>query len=397
VPPASYERLRSVTNDRPLPCAVLDLDFLESNAREAIARSGNLPIRLGTKSIRSVGVLRHLLSLSPRFRGLLAYSASEAAWLAEAGFDDIVVAYPTVDSDSLDGVARALSNGRRITLMVDDYEHVRALSAIAESYGVEMPVCIDLDMSSAFPGLYFGVQRSPVRSPHDAVRLAQTIGDTAGVRLDGLMGYEAQISGVQDALPHRQLKNFFVRALKARSMREISARRGQTVAALREAGFPLRFVNGGGTGSLERTAADPSVTEATAGSMFFGPALFDGYYSFKPLPAMTFALPVVRRPEPNVFTCLGGGYIASGSAGEDRLPTPYLPAGGKLLDNEGAGEVQTPVAFAHSPALRLGDPIFFRHAKAGEVCERFDRILCIRGSDVVDEFATYRGDGRCFF
>jgi D-serine deaminase-like pyridoxal phosphate-dependent protein len=386
-----------VTGDRALPCAVLDLDLLEQNARSALARSGALPVRLGTKSIRSAGVLRHLAKLSPRFRGLLAYSATEASWLASLGFDDIVVAYPTLDRDAIGSVARSLVAGSRIILMVDDRDQIETIAAVAAMSNVVIPVCIDLDMSSTFPGLYFGVQRSPVRTPRQAVALARSIATKATLQLDGLMGYEAQISGLQDALPKQQLKNSVVRALKARSMREISARRAETVKALRDAGFALRFVNGGGSGSLEQTAADPSVTEVTAGSVFFGPALFDGFSSFQPQPALTFALPIVRRPRAQTFTCSGGGYIASGPAGRDRWPTPYLPAGGRLLPNEGAGEVQTPVAFAHATPLKLGDPIFFRHAKAGELCERFQRILCIRGGEVVDEFATYRGDGRCFF
>ena len=47
---------------------------------------------------------------------------------------------------------------------------------------------------------------------------------------------------------------------------------------------PLRFVNGGGTGSIERTAAEPAVTEVAAGSGLFGPTLFDTYRAFKPAP-----------------------------------------------------------------------------------------------------------------
>ncbi len=114
--------------------------------------------------------------------------------------------------------------------------------------------------------------------------------------------------------------------------------------ALRVAGAePLRFVNGGGTGSLELTAAEPAVTEIAAGSGLYGPTLFDAYRAFRPEPAALFALPVVRKPSPGVVTVLGGGYLASGPADAARLPVPFLPTGLSLDKQEGAGEVQTPL------------------------------------------------------
>jgi D-serine deaminase-like pyridoxal phosphate-dependent protein len=156
---------------------------------------------------------------------------------------------------------------------------------------------------------------------------------------------------------------------------------------------PLRFVNGGGTGSVERTAAEPAITEVAAGSGLFAPTLFDAYTSFSPRPAAFFALPVVRRPRRGVATVLGGGYPASGAPGRDRLPRPVFPPGLRLDRQEGAGEVQTPVLGAE---LEVGDRVWFRHAKAGELCERFDVLHLVRGDRVVDVVPTYRGEGRAF-
>ena len=93
-------------------------------------------------------------------------------------------------------------------------------------------------------------------------------------------------------------------------------------------------MNGGGTGSLARTAAGGAVTELTAGSGFYAPALFDNYRSLDLTPAAFFVLPVVRRPSPTVVTALGGGYLASGAATPDRLPTP-VSAGGPPLRQAG--------------------------------------------------------------
>ena len=69
------------------------------------------------------------------------------------------------------------------------------------------------------------------------------------------------------------------------------------------------------------------MTEVAAGSGLFGPTLFDTYRAFKPRPAAFFALPVVRKPTPKIATALGGGYIASGAPGRDRLPRPVCRRG----------------------------------------------------------------------
>lgn len=392
----TYAELRAALRGEHLPLAYCDLDLLAANARNLLERAGGLPIRLASKSIRCREILRRVQAISPEFQGVLCYSAGEAAFLAEGGFTDLVVAYPTVDRADLDLACAAIARGGQVCLMVDDPEQLLPLSAAAGRAGVTLPVAIDLDMSSSFPGLYFGVRRSPVHDEAAALALADRIAGTPHLKLDGLMGYEAQIAGLQDLLPGQRLKSAAVRALKKRSVPEICARRATVVAALRARGHDLRFVNGGGTGSLEATRGDRSVTELAAGSGLYGPTLFDGYATFHPRAAAGFALPIVRRPIPGVYTCFGGGYIASGSPGRDRLPTPALPNGASLLPTEGAGEVQTPVAYAGPEVLALGDPIFFRHAKAGELCEHFPEIVLLSGGQIVGRAPTYRGDGRSF-
>ena len=180
--------------------------------------------------------------------------------------------------------------------------------------------------------------------------------------------------------------------MKRLSARELSERRAAVVAAVRDVA-PVPIVNGGGTGSIHTTTAEAVVTEITAGSGFFASTLFDRYADFKLTPAAMFAMPVVRRPSGAVATLLGGGYHASGAAGRDRLPAPYLPRGLRLDPLEGAGEVQTPVVGAAAASLRIGDRVYLRHAKAGELCERFNGLYLVRGQEIVDEVSTYRGEG----
>ena len=393
-----YTALVAALAGHPLPAAILDLDRLDANAAILRQRAGKLPIRLGSKSIRCTEVFRRLLVPGSGFEGLLCYSGREAAWLAGQGFDDLLVAYPTTEPADLSAVAARLGEGKRITLMVDDPAQLALITAQPRPEGARWRLAIDLDMSSRFPGLYFGVQRSPVRSADAVLALAKAIA-AQGELFDfiGVMGYEAQIAGLQDDVPGAGLKNRVVRWLKSRSLKEILKRRQDSVAALKAAELAPRLVNGGGTGSVAETATDSSVTEIAAGSGLYCPGLFDHFSKFKLAPALFFALPVVRRPAPGIATCSGGGYIASGPTGPDRAPLTYLPEGLSLLPLEGAGEVQTPVALPDGVDLPIGAPVFFRHAKAGELAERFERFLVMSGGRIVASVPTYRGEGQCFF
>lgn len=392
-----YFRYSSALQGHRLPAAFVDLDRIDANIEQLRVRADGMPVRLASKSVRSVGMLRYALSHGSFFRGLLCFSPAEAAWLAEQGFDDLVVAYPSVEPSELAQVAAQVAAGKSITLMVDDAAQLDPIAHAGARAGTVVPLCIDMDASTQFPRLRFGVYRSPVATPEQALALAAEIALRPTLRLDGVMGYEGQIAGLMDDVPGQALRNHMIRSFKRKSAVDVARRRGAIVAALRDAGHVLRFVNGGGTGSFETTRRDPSVTELAAGSGLYVPTLFDHYRAFRAEPAAGFALPVTRRPAPAMVTCAGGGYPASGSAGKDRLPTPWLPEGCTLTANEGAGEVQTPVCLPDGCDLPIGAPVFFRHAKAGELCERFDTLLLLRGNQVVDSVATYRGDGQCFF
>ena len=288
-----YAYYKRVLSGQRLPAAFIDLDAFSANLTSLGARAAGTPIRLVTKSVRSVSMLRRALVAGP-FEGLLCYSPAEAAWLAEQGFDDLVVAYPSVERADVKAVAKQLRLGRSITLMVDSAAQVDRLGDFARSEGVLLPVAIDLDMSSDFPGIHFGVHRSPIKGPDAAVALADEIARRSSLRLDGLMGYEGQIAGLMDAVPNQSIRSWIIRLLKRRSTDEVNTRRRLTVAALARAGHSLRFVNGGGTGSFETTLRDDSVTELAAGSGLYAPTLFDHYEAFRLQPAAGFALAVTR-------------------------------------------------------------------------------------------------------
>ncbi|HZV73992.1 MAG TPA: amino acid deaminase/aldolase [Conexibacter sp.] len=400
VPGDDLARLDRATAALEAPFAVVDVGAFRANARDMLRRAAGRPIRLASKSIRCRALLERTLASDAGFRGTLAYTLPEALWLADNGLRDLVVAYPTADRAALRALA-AREDDAGIAVMVDDVAQLdlieTAITGATSDPARPLRVCIDADASWRPLGgrVHIGVKRSPLHAPEQVAVLAREIVARPALRLVGLMAYEAQIAGLGDRPPGKPLLGLALRAVQRASARELATRRAAIVAAV-EAIAPLDFVNGGGTGSLELTAAEPAVTEIAAGSGLYGPTLFDAYSRFRPLPAALFALPVVRRPGRGVVTALGGGYLASGAGDAARLPRPVLPAGLRLDGREGAGEVQTPLLGAAADRMRIGDRVWLRHAKAGELCERFAELHLVEGDRVVETVPTYRGEGRCF-
>ncbi len=392
-----YEYYRDLFLEIHKPCAYVDLNLLERNIEAILGRARDKNVRIASKSIRCVAILQTLLSSSQQIKGMMCYTAKEAAFLASKGFDDLLVAYPVWHPEEISAACEQIERGSKIILMVDCIEHVQRIDSIASQHDVEVPLCLDIDMSTNHFGIHFGVYRSSVNTPQKAIDVCGVIQQKSHVFLDGVMGYEAQIAGLPDKSPAKNfLINFVIRRLKKKSKKIVRKRRSEIVNRIIKEGFDLRFVNGGGTGSVEITSEEDVITEVTVGSGFYSPTLFDYYDNFKHLPAAGFVLEITRKPEPNVFTCHGGGYVASGSAGIDKLPRPFLPRGAKLDSNEGAGEVQTPIIYKGPFSLNIGDPIFMRHAKAGELCEHFNELYLVKDSKIREIVKTYRGEGQRF-
>ena len=400
VPPSqSYERFERVFAEVEAPFAFVDLDAMWANAAAMLERAGGKPVRVASKSIRCRALLRAILEREGGFAGLMTFTLPETLWLAEQGFEDLLLAYPTVDSAALGELAlrSAAHPAGAPIVMVDCVEHLDAIEAVLGTGAAPVRVCIDVDASWWALGgrIKVGPKRSPVHTVEQAVALAREIEQRPQIELDALMSYEGQIAGVGDRPPGRRLRGAAIRFMQRRSAAELAERRAAIVAALSEF-VRLEIVNGGGTGSLELTGAEDAVTEVTAGSGFYAPALFDHYSRFSLTPAAGYALPVVRKPAAKVATALGGGYLASGSGDPARLPVPWLPAGLALDPDEGAGEVQTPLLGDAAANLSIGDRAYLRHAKAGELCERFNVLHLVEGEEIVDVVPTYRGDGQDF-
>jgi D-serine deaminase-like pyridoxal phosphate-dependent protein len=393
---ALQERLDRATAHLETPVAAVDLGAFDANAAALSDRSGGKPIRVASKSVRCRSLLERVLA-RPGWRGVMAYTLAEAIWLVRCGVtDDVLVAYPSVDRSAIRALGQDPALAAAITLMVDHPAQLDLIDQVAGPKSREtVRLCLELDASWRPAGpVHVGVRRSPVHSAGQAGALTRRIVARPGFRLVAMMAYEAHIAGVGDAPPGQAVRARAIRLMQRRALPELVERRGAAVAAVREHA-DLEFVNGGGTGSMALTGADPSVTEVAAGSGLYGPTLFDAYTAWQPTPAAFFALSLVRRPAPQIATVLGGGWIASGPTGESRQPMPWLPEGLTYRSDEGAGEVQTPLIGAAAAGLKPGDRVWFRHAKAGELCEHVNELQLVDGATATPA-PTYRGEGHAF-
>lgn len=396
-PAADRARYDRATAHLDAPLALVDLDAFDANADDLVRRAGGKPIRVASKSVRCRALLERVLA-RPGFAGIMSYTLAESLWLARSGFEDVLLAYPSADRAAFAELAGDPKPAAAVTVMVDDPAQLELIDRARDGGRQEIRVCLELDTALHLLGgrVRVGARRSPLREPAQLAALARAVSARPGFRVVGLMGYEGHVAGVGDAVAGRPLRSRAIRLMQGAARRELAARRAEAVRAVREVVPDLEFVNGGGTGSVQQTAAEPAVTEIAAGSGLYVPRLFDHYTSFRGRPAALFAQPVVRRPGVGVVTVLGGGYPASGAPGADRLPVPYLPEGLRYDPQEGAGEVQTPLLGGPADDLLIGDRVWFRHAKAGELCERFDTLHLVEGDRVTATAPTYRGEGRTF-
>ncbi|GGD20033.1 amino acid deaminase/aldolase [Nocardioides daphniae] len=393
-----WTRLRRAVEQHPeplpTPLAVVDLDAFDANAADLVRRAAGVPIRVASKSLRVPALISRALA-EPGFAGVLSYTVAEALWLHEEGVsDDLLVAYPSVDRGALGRLTASEPAAAAVTVMVDDPAHLDVIHASRRG-DAEVRVAVDIDAGLRMAGRHVGPKRSPLHDADDVLALAREVADRPGFRLVGVMTYEGQVAGLPDDVPGQRARSAVVRRLKQVSLHQLRERRQHLAAALAEVA-PLEFWNAGGSGSLESSGADAAVTELTAGSGLLVPGLFDHYKAFAPRPAAFFGLPVTRRPSPTIATVHGGGLIASGVPGPDREPRPWAPPGLSLTTLEGASEVQTPLTGHPASGLAIGDLVWFRHAKSGELFEHVTTAHLVRGDRIVDSVPSYRGRGQAF-
>ena len=394
-----WSRLNTAVANHPehlaTPIAVVDLDAFDANAADLARRAAGKPIRVASKSLRVPALISRALA-RPGFEGVLAYTLREALVLHDLGItDDIVIAYPSVDRGALRDLVTSPSAAGAVTLMIDDLAHLEVIDSVRSSKAVQIRVALDIDAGLKLGNQHVGPKRSPLYDASAVVELARTVVARDGFRLVGVMTYEGQVAGVPDDVPSQRARSLVVRRLKQASVAQLDVRRRAIADALRSI-VDLEFWNAGGSGSVESTVADSAVTEVAAGSGLLVPGLFDHYQSFTPRPAAFFGVRVSRKPSPTLATVHGGGLVASGPAGADRLPLPWAPPGLHLTGLEGAGEVQTPLTGHPAAMLSIGDLVWFRHAKSGELFEHVTQVHLVTGEEIVETVPSYRGLGHAF-
>jgi len=225
--------------------------------------------------------------------------------------------------------------------------------------------------------------------------ICEEICRSKNLHLNSVMGYEAQI-GVPDNKPSNRVMNIILNTFKNLTFSDVCRKRAEITKYLQENKLDIEFFNGGGTGTITKTIKDKSVTEVAFGSGILHAHIFDKYKHKTTSCAFTFGLRVTRIPAPGVVTCQSGGFIASGPISKISAPTVLLPQGLMDDENEGFGEVQTPL-YTNGAQLRIGDPVFFQPSKSGEIAERFNKYILVQNGKIIGEENTYRGHDEAFY
>ncbi len=231
-PQPSWSQWKAWLAETPLPAALVYLPALDENIRRlrAKAEQAGKPVRVASKSVRSVPLLRRILAQGEgAFRGLMCFAVPEAARLADAGFDDLLVAYPTVQAADMALAAELAERAVGFKLVVDSTEHLQALDAVARGRKTVVDVVIELDVSyrPLHARVHLGVRRSPLRDAAHVRRLAEAAAALRGVRVVGLMGYEAHIAGLTDRNPFDGWFNPVKTAIKTLSIPDVRQRRSE--------------------------------------------------------------------------------------------------------------------------------------------------------------------------
>lgn len=401
----NYPAWQRILKDKKLPAAIVNLDAFDHNAdklAELVGKSGKT-MRIATKSIRVPDLILRALTKYPEiFKGVMCYTAEEAAFLHTLGVDDILIAYPTVQQSDLNILRELHESGANVSLVVDSVDQIELISEAMKELRSPFPVVIEMDMSLRPMRnlVHLGVRRSPVRTADDLRIILKATHEYLNLQVIGVMAYEAAVAGLTDKNPHKKMLNPIANLVRKMVVLHAAKLRATIPKIFKEVGIPLKIFNGGGTGSVNYAVNEKDLTEVTVGSGLLCSHLFDYYSNLKDAfyfePSLYFALQTTRTSDPGYITCLGGGYIASGEPGWDRLPKPVMPEGLQLTSSEACGEVNTPMVVTGAITPPLGGPTLFRPAKAGELAERFNEYLLVSDEKITGQAKTYRGMGKCF-
>jgi D-serine deaminase-like pyridoxal phosphate-dependent protein len=228
------------------PAMVVDETILHRNIAEmaALARSHGVALRPHIKTHKTPEIVR--LQLAAGAIGITCAKLGEAEVMADAGAEDILIAYPVVGEIKIRRLL-ALMERVRMRVALDSREAGQALSDAMAAEDRVLDVYVEVNT---------GQNRAGVRFGEEAVALALDLARLPGLHLVGVMTHEGQANAQGPDL----IESF---ALDAG--RNLVA----TAEEIRSHGIELPIVSVGSTPAAAYTPTIPGVTEMRPGTYVF--------------------------------------------------------------------------------------------------------------------------------
>jgi D-serine deaminase-like pyridoxal phosphate-dependent protein len=232
------------------PSMVVDLDLMESNMTKLMSRllPTGVHVRPHLKTTKSA-VLAKKLTAAGANGGCVA-KLSEAEVMCDQGFDNLLITCEIIGPVKVQRLVELYKKHRSIRIVVDSKAGASAIDDALEEWGIEeaISVLIDLDV---------GLHRTGVAPGEPALALARHVGGLKHLKIVGVQGYEGHLQHLHERADREK------QCLAA--MKTLT----DTADSLRQAGFDIRTVTTGGTGTAEFCVTVPGVTEVQPGSFIF--------------------------------------------------------------------------------------------------------------------------------
>ena len=265
----------ALLDDLATPFIYVDLDRMNRNieAMAVAARELGVRLRPHAKTHKVPEIAR--VQIAAGATGVTLAKVSEAEVFADAGIDDLFLAYELVAPPQLERLIR-LARRTRLRCAVDSREGAERLSSAAKGAGIEVEVMLEIDL---------GIGRTGVRAGVDAFELAQRIVDLPGLALAGVYGFRGFRAYAEGAEGREAWGRAEGEALVS------------VAADLRAIGIPVAEVSAGSTPTALPAAGVRGVTEIRPGQYLFGCANIVAQGAMRPDDVALFArATVISRP-----------------------------------------------------------------------------------------------------
>jgi len=221
------------------------LDTLQRNLDRMASscRQQGVGLRPHTKTHKTPEVAR--LQLERGALGLTVAKVGEAEVMAQAGLDDILIAYPILGAEKLRRLV-ALARWRRMIVALDSLVAAHELSKAASEQGRKVGVLVEFDV---------GFHRCGVEPGPPCVELASKIAGMPGLSFRGLMTYFGNVWGSKEE--------------RRAEAQNVAGKVERTLAAFRQSGLEVEIVSGGSTPSAEFAHLVPGLTEIRPGTYVY--------------------------------------------------------------------------------------------------------------------------------